>query len=350
MNRRDIEEILKLQRDIKNAANATPSQRIISDLRKRNVRNLLSTENQTLLKELRKIKNGSESSLVRNENFNTINTLREIANIKNYHTKPLNQNNFVSAQVIKELEKISRYPKAELDKIKLEQDRLFPRWQREIFSAFAFRKSEIDQIFNNTKYIKEKLGVLPSSFYRRDFWDEIDSLRNTFAGNLAIEFRNALESSEDEDEVMAKVESIIKEKILESPNSFNLQNTLALIVSILSLVATIYFNTQKNVDSNTLLEKQSIKTERLIQATEQISKNTVILHNIDKNVYYVVMREVDVKNQPSFKSISIDILFPNSRVKLIAHTHKWIYIEWTDYLEGIPRYGWVSKKYLKRVK
>lgn len=43
-------------------------------------------------------------------------------------------------------------------------------------------------------------------------------------------------------------------------------------------------------------------------------------------------------------------LFPNTKVKLITEKHKWVYIEWTDYLEVVPRYGWVNKKYLKRLK
>ena len=41
-------------------------------------------------------------------------------------------------------------------------------------------------------------------------------------------------------------------------------------------------------------------------------------------------------------------LYPNTRVKLIVEKHKWLYVEWTDYLEAIPRYGWVNKKYLKK--
>ena len=89
--------------------------------------------------------------------------------------------------------------------------------------------------------------------------------------------------------------------------------------------------------------------ERLIQLTQEIVRNTA-QQSIDKddNIYYVVLREVQVKANPSFKSPSVGSLFPNSRVKLISTKHKWVYVEWFDYLEGIPRYGWVSKKYLKR--
>jgi hypothetical protein len=63
----------------------------------------------------------------------------------------------------------------------------------------------------------------------------------------------------------------------------------------------------------------------------------------------VVERQVVLRLKPSNRGAKIVILFPNQKVLLIEEKHKWIYIEYFDYLEAIPKYGWANKKYLKRL-
>ena len=89
-------------------------------------------------------------------------------------------------------------------------------------------------------------------------------------------------------------------------------------------------------EANNRLEKieTSVSDDDIIEADE---------------IYYVVQKTVSVKNHPDYKSLTIDYLSPNTKVHLLKSKHKWIYIEYIDYLEVIPRYGWVSKKYLKRL-
>ena len=47
--------------------------------------------------------------------------------------------------------------------------------------------------------------------------------------------------------------------------------------------------------------------------------------------------------------MTIGFLSPGTKVKLLKSNHKWIFVEFIDYFEVIPRYGWVSKKYLTRI-
>ncbi len=68
-----------------------------------------------------------------------------------------------------------------------------------------------------------------------------------------------------------------------------------------------------------------------------------------KEVYYVVEREVKLKSNPRPKSPIIQTLSPNQRVKLVRDKGKWIYIEYFDYIEMLPKTGWILKKYTKRL-
>lgn len=43
----------------------------------------------------------------------------------------------------------------------------------------------------------------------------------------------------------------------------------------------------------------------------------------------------------------VAVLYPNQKVRLEKSAHRWIYVEYFDYIEGIPKMGWVNKKYLK---
>lgn len=93
--------------------------------------------------------------------------------------------------------------------------------------------------------------------------------------------------------------------------------------------------------------------KRIIDSVNQTQ--TQILKEVEKlkpaevkEVYYVVEREAKLKSHPRPKSPTIQILSPNQRVKLVQVKGKWIYVEYFDYIEGIPKTGWVLKKYTKR--
>jgi hypothetical protein len=95
--------------------------------------------------------------------------------------------------------------------------------------------------------------------------------------------------------------------------------------------------------------------ERIIGEFKQIE--TTILEQIEKltpqqdtGTYYVVKRAVNLRTKPTTKSPVITILYPNQKVELIQRKGKWIYVNYFDYVEGLPKTGWAYKKYLKIVK
>ena len=64
---------------------------------------------------------------------------------------------------------------------------------------------------------------------------------------------------------------------------------------------------------------------------------------------YVVKRTARLKLSLKPRSVTVAILPANQPVELLAKRGKWIYVEFFDYIEGVPRQGWVLKKYLKQV-
>jgi hypothetical protein len=94
--------------------------------------------------------------------------------------------------------------------------------------------------------------------------------------------------------------------------------------------------------------------KRIVDSVNQTQ--TQILKEVEKlkpaevkEVYYVVEREAKLKSHPRPKSPTIQILSPNQRLKLVKAKGKWIYVEYFDYIEGIPKTGWVLKKYTNRI-
>lgn len=99
---------------------------------------------------------------------------------------------------------------------------------------------------------------------------------------------------------------------------------------------------------NHLTEKRV--TESINQTRTQILSEVEKLKPTQVNeVYYVVEREAKLKSQPQLNSPTIQILSPNQRLKLVKAKGKWIHVEYFDYVEGIPKSGWVLEKFTKRI-
>lgn len=222
--------------------------------------------------------------------------------------------------------------------------------------ASSLKLKEIEALQNNAldtlanKQFRNVIKNFQNSIKNPQFFEQINLIRNSFAGNLALAFRDVIESSENQQEALDKVEAIVEEKFAESSDSsFTTQNTLALVISLLSLIAVIYFNIHSASISEESAKLQQIRFDQLLKIIEKSTAN-ITPKDKDIETYYVAEREFDVRANPTFKSMKFGRLFPNTKVKLVARKHKWMYIEWTDYLEGVPRYGWVNKKYLKKLK
>jgi len=227
---------------------------------------------------------------------------------------------------------------------------MIPKWQEQILPALAVRRSEIDDVVNNRELLRNQLDFIPNNFRDQRFWNEINSLRDTYVGNLAVSMRKAIVDSDNKDEASEKIESLFEEKVSVLPkNKISREFILGLFVTFILSISSMWYSHYLSENSSVELETFFRETFKKLEKIEKsISNNEIFEENDD--TYYVVQRTALVKNNPKFKSLTIDYLSPNTKVRLLRSKHKWIYIEYIDYLEVIPRYGWVSKKYLKRTK
>lgn len=180
-----------------------------------------------------------------------------------------------------------------------------------------------------------------------------DAINTTFAGTLAEALRHALKVRDEES--FDRVEALINDKFADLPHNEvasegawrTFLTILAVLIAFGSLSTDIYQAINTHESSNT----QSTQFQQLTDLLKQIAINIELrIPEKDENIYYVVERQVPIQIKPKFKSPTIAVLFPNQKVRLVRDNHKWIYVEYFDYLEGIPRYGWTNKKYLKKLK
>jgi hypothetical protein len=210
---------------------------------------------------------------------------------------------------------------------------------------------------------------LAISLNRPEILDHIEFLRNSFAGDLAFRIRESIESSASNEEAQANVEALIEERISQLPkNNLSKEFWINLLVTIFFGLLSWYFaqasleiakqqlaNDQKtaneqNVQTEKMYEEQKVKAEQMFKMFEKLvnklSENAAE-EDEEHKLYYIVQRNVFVKNRPNFKSPTIDFLLPNTKVALIESNHQWIYIEYIDQYQAILKRGWVNKKYLK---
>jgi hypothetical protein len=187
---------------------------------------------------------------------------------------------------------------------------------------------------------------------------------DSFAKIVADSVRSALQAHTLDASAFEGLEEIVEERIAELPRDKITANGVYaiirdIVVVFLALVQAggvvyqIYDGKQQAAEQNKQhIEEKAQQDERWAQALKflkQTADNTAkLVPEKDPGKYYVVQRDVVLRLKPQSKAAKIVVLFPNQRVLLMQENHKWIYIQYFDYLEGIPRYGWAMKKYFRR--
>lgn len=170
---------------------------------------------------------------------------------------------------------------------------------------------------------------------------------DAFANTLMEYVRRSAESSEATEEAIEELQKIVEKKVAELPHGrVSMEALLSIAVAVILFLANIaYLEIKENQKPKTEpLTPQQI--ERLIQSIE---KSKTLALPEDKADYYIVQRLVCIRVKPTNRSAKIAVLYPNQKVRLEKMGHQWIYVEYFDFIEGIPKMGWVNKKYLKRL-
>ena len=175
---------------------------------------------------------------------------------------------------------------------------------------------------------------------------EVNRFQNIIDDSFSLQLLNELKTEKlNFNDAIEVVEEAFSNKIETSSKGWiSAEGLLQLFFAF-----TLYVISQASaMDSDEALMKKVSQLENSF-----IEKIALLLPDKqdDKNAtYYIVNRTVQLHTESSTKSPFLGFLYPNQRVKLVKRKSKWIYIEYFDNLNGIPKMGWVYKKYLKMEK
>jgi hypothetical protein len=183
--------------------------------------------------------------------------------------------------------------------------------------------------------------------------DQIAALASSFSGKLAASIAEALESLARDPNAFDAVKEMIGSQVSSLPPSrISAEGLWQIFIQILVLLIglgqlDLVLHQIKEAGASSKEEREHFR--ELIEATQKIAAQTEgLVPKDDQSTYYIVERTARLQLRPSTKSTMLALLFPNQKVRLVETNHKWIYVEYFDYLEGVPKNGWVLKKYLKR--
>lgn len=226
--------------------------------------------------------------------------------------------------------------------------------------------SQIQAIQNSMKLIVESQsfqlsqirasGLLSSALLKN--LKGITSLQESFAVKLSESIANILYEFQENPEIVGKkLEELADSETQKQPSIWIQREIRLFIISIIiNLIISVGVSEYYSNSSNEVLNKNFQKTNFLIENSfseiikvcEEQNKKIGKLEK-DQGTHYVAHRKVEIKTKPSFKSQTIVTIYPNQKVRMVKKQHKWIYIEYFDYIDGVPKTGWASKKYLVKM-
>lgn len=183
-----------------------------------------------------------------------------------------------------------------------------------------------------------------------DLWKQIANARG-FTEDILESIDKSLANLETEDEdPFSPFESIIRPKIeslrkgeISYTTLLSFINTFFTIVSIIVTLQSMAASNNSGKQIDQRFQQLERTQARLLGAIETIKPTT------DSSRYYIDIRQTTLRVKPKNKSAQIAILYPNQRVRLLKEKGQWIYVEYFDYTEGIPKTGWARKKYMRSV-
>lgn len=159
--------------------------------------------------------------------------------------------------------------------------------------------------------------------------------------------------------------SEIKESLNQSSQTANIKDSVSFLIAILSILYAIHAS--NDTENKTKHRHKELKGSIEAIETTMVTQYFFLSHqldNIDERlqkteqpnqpdiVEYAVVRPVNLRTQSNTSKDShiITTLQPNLKVELLKRNGKWIYVGYFDYVEDLPKTGWVAKKYLKMIK
>lgn len=234
--------------------------------------------------------------------------------------------------------------------------RLSEQIQQSVVRPYIKMNEQILQAFKPYFELNERINQqIQSSFqpyFRtiRTLQEHIDNI-SKISGPIA--FTEALEEvsrvyeeaqketkGNQEESLNIVVEKIEVEIIKQNKGSLSLELLVSLLFSLLLFWASMKSSAEAEERTHQKLSQIEYKIEQLASFVEQLETETI---------HYSVERRVNLRSRPSTKkSIVLETLPIGLEVELVQRKNKWIFVRYIYVSENIYKYGWVSKKHLKR--
>jgi hypothetical protein len=70
---------------------------------------------------------------------------------------------------------------------------------------------------------------------------------------------------------------------------------------------------------------------------------------VDQREIFVATDAVNLRVEPNTNSAVVTVIYPNQRVRRFQKKRMWVYVSYFDFVQKLPRSGWVFSKYLRKV-
>ncbi|MHB8069748.1 MAG: SH3 domain-containing protein [Desulfobaccales bacterium] len=214
-----------------------------------------------------------------------------------------------------------------------------------IYNIARELQAQYNNINYSTQYAAMNINIIADKLIRDYSINSLD-YSGSFIGNTIgiinrIDISSGIESAIGD---ITRIERQFDIKCEElSPSIVSYEGMIHLLFTIIIFLISIHMNnlSEERLSTAILNSQQNILA--------QIEKLNPREPEKNEGIFYIVIRDVDLRNKPTNKSHRLGSIFPNQKVILLQDKGKWIYIKYFDYIDGVPKTGWALKKYLKRL-
>jgi len=189
---------------------------------------------------------------------------------------------------------------------------------------------------------------------------KVDRFTLSFLSNLVSQLEAIQDATEQQDteaitthiqELWALM--IVRIRLL-APNASSCEGIFNLLIAIIIFIYQTVDTAQmeKRLKESTAAELVKVVKREVKEGNAELLKAIEALQPTQaerQRTSYFIKRESALKIRPSSKAATIANMYPNQKVILVKTKGRWIYIEYFDYVEGLPKAGWVLKKYANRI-
>lgn len=147
-------------------------------------------------------------------------------------------------------------------------------------------------------------------------------------------------------ELRARLNEIVKCIVLYLSRYIEIKKpTIYDIISLVLAVHSVFYGNISDEKIKNFFREEIASSEKrmILSITEAKDKKDLVES-------YVVKHATCIRVKPTHKSAKIDSLYKNQLVTILSKKKEWVYVQYFDYIEAIPKTGWIAKKYITRVK